>query len=262
VSDRGSRSESNEHRVERAGWCCRTSTTAVGRFGTRLFIHSSRQIASIHISALFKVPVWAVLDYTNTRVIERELLLVKVSILGPEYLDEQLKGGPSHDPRKSPEMPHPADGHTTFEHELIPAHNFQTKNHLNSVPEPASPAPLSPSEALRSKYQLLQSIHVLASQFGAQIADVSEHSVIVELTAKSNRVDAFLSLLRPFGVLESARTGQELLLTFIFAVPDPQLCFRRILGMMAMPRAPIAALMEEEQASETEEMDSSLLPPG
>ncbi|ORX88728.1 acetolactate synthase [Basidiobolus meristosporus CBS 931.73] len=29
------------------------------------------------------VPVWAVLDYSNTRIVERELLLVKVSIFGP-----------------------------------------------------------------------------------------------------------------------------------------------------------------------------------
>lgn len=37
-----------------------------------------------------KVPVWAVLDYTHTKLIERELLLIKVSILGPEHLHEQL----------------------------------------------------------------------------------------------------------------------------------------------------------------------------
>jgi len=36
----------------------------------------------------FQVPVWAVLDYTETRTISRELLLVKVSILGPEYLED------------------------------------------------------------------------------------------------------------------------------------------------------------------------------
>lgn len=34
--------------------------------------------------------MWAVLDYTRTKVIERELLLIKVSILGPEHLHEQL----------------------------------------------------------------------------------------------------------------------------------------------------------------------------
>lgn len=34
--------------------------------------------------------MWAVLDYTTTKLIERELLLIKVSILGPEHLHEQL----------------------------------------------------------------------------------------------------------------------------------------------------------------------------
>ncbi len=36
------------------------------------------------------MPVWAVLDYTKTKLVERELLLIKVSILGPEHLHEQL----------------------------------------------------------------------------------------------------------------------------------------------------------------------------
>lgn len=34
--------------------------------------------------------MWAVLDYTNTKLVERELLLVKASILGPEMLHKQL----------------------------------------------------------------------------------------------------------------------------------------------------------------------------
>jgi acetolactate synthase-1/3 small subunit len=32
------------------------------------------------------VPVWAVLDYTHTRIVERELLLVKVSAVPAEHL--------------------------------------------------------------------------------------------------------------------------------------------------------------------------------
>lgn len=42
--------------------------------------------------------------------------------------------------------------------------------------------------------------------------DIAENSVIVELTAKTPRVEAFLSLLKPFGILESARTGKEIYL--------------------------------------------------
>jgi acetolactate synthase I/III small subunit len=36
------------------------------------------------------VPVWVVLDYTNSMIVERELLLAKVSILGPEHFHELI----------------------------------------------------------------------------------------------------------------------------------------------------------------------------
>ena len=36
------------------------------------------------------VPVWVVLDYSATKIVERELLLAKVSILGPEHFHELL----------------------------------------------------------------------------------------------------------------------------------------------------------------------------
>ncbi|KAG2113796.1 small subunit of acetolactate synthase-domain-containing protein [Suillus discolor] len=184
------------------------------------------------------VPVWAVLDYTNTRVITRELLLVKVSILGPEYLEDQLVGGPSHEPRRGPHPPH---HETKLEKETTLAHNFERGAHPNSHTEPHNPPPLTPSEALRHKHQHLQSISVLSDQFGAKIVDVSENSVIVELTAKTNRVIAFLSLLKPFGILESARTG-----------------------LMAMPRTPIthSSNDSDDAADEIGVVDASLLPPG
>lgn len=184
------------------------------------------------------VPVWAVLDYTDTRVITRELLLVKVSILGPEYLEDQLVGGPSHEPRRGP---HPPNRETKLEKETILAHNFERSAHPNSHTESHNPPPLTPSEALRLKHQHLQSISVLSNQFGAKIVDVSENSVIVELTAKTNRVIAFLSLLKPFGILESARTG-----------------------LMAMPRTPITHSSDDsdDAADEIGVVDASLLPPG
>ena len=36
------------------------------------------------------VPVWVVLDYSHSKIVERELLLAKVSILGPEHFHELL----------------------------------------------------------------------------------------------------------------------------------------------------------------------------
>ncbi|KAF9451292.1 acetolactate synthase [Macrolepiota fuliginosa MF-IS2] len=179
------------------------------------------------------VPVWAVLDYTETNVIQRELLLVKVSILGPEYLDEQLAGGPSHDPRKAEA--------SKLEREAALAENFErSAGATTTAAEPQLP-PITPSEALRLKHQHLHSISVLSKQFGAKIVDIAENSVIVELTAKTPRVEAFLSLVKPFGILESARTG-----------------------LMAMPRTPIVKSEEDEglPADQGSAVDASLLPPG
>lgn len=154
------------------------------------------------------------LDYTDTRCIERELLLVKVSILGPDYLDDQLIGGPSHDPRRGQSFVQPiadpsavvedtpAGTHSShYEQEVAIAEHFEHGTHR------ASRVPLTPSEVLRLKSQYLQSITMLASQFNAKIVDMSDNSVIVELSGKSTRVDAFLKLISPFGILESARTG-------------------------------------------------------
>ncbi|KAF8070305.1 acetolactate synthase [Lyophyllum atratum] len=174
------------------------------------------------------VPVWAVLDYTETRTIARELLLVKVSILGPEYLEDQFAGGPSHDPRVAHEAPSKIERETTL------AQNFE-----HSAEEPHG-VTMTPSQALRAKHQHLQSISTLATQFGAKIVDVSENSIIVEMTAKTARVEAFLKLVKPFGILEAARTG-----------------------LMAMPRTPISTPSDaEESVTEVAAVDASLLPPG
>ena len=158
--------------------------------------------------------MWAVLDYTETRTITRELMLVKVSILGPEYLEDQLLGGPSHEPRRGASSAH-HDEHTKLEREMLLARNFEHSGHADQQPSPTptpapAPEPLTPSEALRMRHQHLQSISTLASQFGARIVDVSENSVIVEMSGKTSRVEAFLSLVKPFGIIESARTGASI----------------------------------------------------
>ncbi|KAI9437581.1 acetolactate synthase [Lactarius indigo] len=191
------------------------------------------------------VPVWAVLDYTETRTISRELLLVKVSILGPEYLEDQLEGGPSHEPRAA----HRAHAEQTkLEREMALARHFEESTRPQPSPSPTPAAsegeeggkPLTPSEALRQRHQHLHSLHTLANQFGARLVDVSDHSVIVEMTGKTSRVEAFLALVKPFGIIESARTG-----------------------LMAMPRTPIAGLADDDTSSEAgSTVDASLLPPG
>jgi acetolactate synthase I/III small subunit len=59
-------------------------------------------------------------------------------------------------------------------------------------------------------------------------------------SAKQTRIDSFLKLVAPFGILESARTG-----------------------LMALPRSPLQGMNEEVMAKEADEaVDHSQLPPG
>ncbi|KAG0330120.1 hypothetical protein BGZ99_007982 [Dissophora globulifera] len=151
------------------------------------------------------VPVWAVLDYTGSKVIERELLLIKVSILGPEHLRAQIKS-------RSP--------------------NWQL--------DEDEPEELSPSNALRQTHAHLNSLTELAKLFRGRVVDVAGDCVVIELSAKPDRVDAFIKLVKPFGILEAARSG-----------------------MMAMPRSPIYDPHEKIDDDEEKEstVDLSLLPP-
>ena len=42
---------------------------------------------------------------------------------------------------------------------------------------------------------------------GAHIADRSQKSMVIELTAKTSKIDRFIKLMQPFGIIEMARTG-------------------------------------------------------
>ena len=85
-----------------------------------------------------------------------------------------------------------------------------------------------------------QSITELAKLFHAKVVDVSLESVIIELSAKPERVDAFVELLKPFGILEAARSGT-----------------------MAMPRAIMeGSLNNDQDADFNDAVDLTSLPPG
>lgn len=50
-------------------------------------------------------------------------------------------------------------------------------------------------------------INKLANAYGAKVHDVRKDSMMVELTATPDQIRAFEELARPFGILETARTG-------------------------------------------------------
>lgn len=125
------------------------------------------------------VPVYAVLDYSHSEIIKRELLLARVSLLGPEYFQE-----------------------------LVAHHNdsdASVSDRLRS--ETYHPKNLPPSQALRQKFEHLDAISKLTREFGGKIVDVSDRNCIVELSAKPSRISSFIALIQPFGILELARSG-------------------------------------------------------
>ncbi|EQL32188.1 acetolactate synthase I/III small subunit, variant 2 [Blastomyces dermatitidis ATCC 26199] len=179
------------------------------------------------------VPVWAVLDYTDSALVQRELLLAKVSILGPEVFEELLQhhremttpeneevSGSAEKPAKSAE---------------IEVQRFKGSQHASDY----HPSGLAHSQALRHKHEHLKAITHLTHQFGGKVLDISTNNCIVEVSAKPSRIDSFLKLISPFGILESTRTG-----------------------LMALPRSPLSGPEEEFEKDTSEAVDASALPPG
>lgn len=138
------------------------------------------------------VPVWAVLDYTHAPLIRRELLLAKVSLLGPEYFEELLAHHGHAHKVAAGEVPSSATS------EQFTIRDFHPNN-------------IASSEALRHKHAHLDAITKLVHQFGGKVSDVSDRNCIVELAAKPERITSLIHLLQPFGILELARSGMTAL---------------------------------------------------
>jgi acetolactate synthase-1/3 small subunit len=51
-------------------------------------------------------------------------------------------------------------------------------------------------------------VMTLVEVFRARVIDVSPHSLIIEITGTDEKIDGLLELLRPYGILEAARTGR------------------------------------------------------
>ncbi|EEH18508.1 acetolactate synthase, small subunit [Paracoccidioides brasiliensis Pb03] len=180
------------------------------------------------------VPVWAVLDYTDSALVQRELLLAKVSILGPEVFEELLQ---HHREITTPENEGAVSG--SCEQQPQSNESKQGKSKENRHATDYHPSRLAQSQALRHKHEHLEAITHLTHQFGGKVLDISTNNCIVELSAKPSRIDSFLKLISPFGILESTRTG-----------------------LMALPRSPLTGPDDDLEKDATEVVDASTLPPG
>ncbi|KAI9815061.1 MAG: acetolactate synthase, regulatory subunit [Pycnora praestabilis] len=174
------------------------------------------------------VPVWAVLDYTSAPLVQRELLLAKVSILGPEYFEELQ----AHHREMT------AADAESFERRRGESEE-ESRRQDDELREGFHPSKLAASQALRHKMEHLDAVTHLTHQFGGKVLDISTNNCIVEVSAKPTRIDSFMKLIAPFGVLESARTG-----------------------LMALPRSPLHGPNDEIEKQADDLVDASALPPG
>ena len=149
------------------------------------------------------VPVWAVLDYTQSPLVQRELLLAKVSILGPEYFEELLAH--HREMAQAPDMEESYEPDMTDEERNAMAQEAARE----SLRKDYHPTNLPVSQALRHKHEHLRAITFMTHQFGGKVLDISTNNCIVEVSAKPTRIDSFMKLIAPFGILESARTGKQ-----------------------------------------------------
>ncbi|KAJ1941987.1 acetolactate synthase, regulatory subunit [Linderina macrospora] len=124
--------------------------------------------------------VWAVVDLTEAKTVEREILLIKLSTMGPDHI---ACGGNSCTPRERT-TPSTRQEHSEDQEAELPQHQ------------------------ILERCKRLEYICSLSSMFGAKIVDVGAECCIVELCAKSERVNAFMKLVAPFGILEAARSGR------------------------------------------------------
>jgi len=51
-------------------------------------------------------------------------------------------------------------------------------------------------------------IILLVEMFRARVVDISKDDVMIEISGKESKIEAFIDLMRPFGIVELARTGR------------------------------------------------------
>lgn len=137
------------------------------------------------------VPVWAVLDYTSAALVQRELLLAKISILGPEVYEELMEhhreissqeygGSSERDPEALEENAErrlqELEQNRQEESSII-----QRAKEMLGQSASYHPSRLAASQALRHKHEHLEAITHLTHQFGGKVLDISTNNCIVEV---------------------------------------------------------------------------------
>ena len=126
------------------------------------------------------VPVWAVLDYTGAPLVQRELLLAKVSILGPEYFEELLAHHREMTAADADRLEQRRRADEERAHANRPEGEEALENY-DTYADDYHPRRLAASQALRHKHEHLEAITHLTHQFGGKVLDISTNNCIVEV---------------------------------------------------------------------------------
>ena len=63
-------------------------------------------------------------------------------------------------------------------------------------------------------------ISYLVDMFRARVVDISADSVMIEISGREQKIEAFIDLMRPYGIVELARTGRIALVRGISPEPE------------------------------------------
>ena len=119
------------------------------------------------------VPVWAVLDYTDAPLVQRELLMAKISILGPEHFEELMV----HHREVS-----------AVDASALEERGESSEGTNDEGKDDYHPNKLAASQALRHKHEHLEAITHLTHQFEGKVLDISTNNCVVVLWVMSDDI--------------------------------------------------------------------------
>ncbi len=97
---------------------------------------------------------------------------------------------------------HPIDQVTKQLHKLVNVLKIRDLEPVETLARELALFKVNADGAARSEVMQICEI------FRAKVVDVTKRSVVVEVTGDCDKVDAFEALVRPFGLIEMARTGE------------------------------------------------------
>lgn len=104
----------------------------------------------------------------------------------------------------------------TITYEGEPELNHQIKNQLRKLPDVCKVKELDADESVRCELMLIkvkntaetrEDIRTAADAFKAETIDYTHDSIIMRIAGDSKRIDAFITLMKEFTILEICRTG-------------------------------------------------------